>query len=143
MYRAAEYLRKALLDAGADHAAVYETEGNPVTFAEKMIDPSWPTVLVYGHMDVMPVDPIDLWNSDPFDPRMVDGKIFGRGADDDKGQLFMHVKAFEYLVPTPKAPNSSSHSKAKRKQVPPILAHFVRATGKCSVPTLSWFPTLR
>ncbi len=100
MYRAAEYLRLSLLEAGADRAVVYETPGNPVTYAEKIIDPTWPTVLVYAHMDVMPVDPIDLWNSDPFDPVILDGKILGRGADDDKGQSFMHIKAFEYLVKT-------------------------------------------
>jgi len=100
MYRAAEYLKQSLLDAGADTATVYETEGNPVTYAEKIIDPSWPTVMVYAHMDVMPVDPIDLWTSDPFDPVVRDGKICARGADDDKGQSFMHVKAFEYLVKT-------------------------------------------
>jgi acetylornithine deacetylase/succinyl-diaminopimelate desuccinylase-like protein len=100
MYRAAEYLKQALLDAGADSATVYETEGNPVTYAEKIIDPSLPTVMVYAHMDVMPVDPIDLWTTDPFDPVIKDGKICARGADDDKGQSFMHVKAFEYLVKT-------------------------------------------
>jgi acetylornithine deacetylase/succinyl-diaminopimelate desuccinylase-like protein len=100
MYRAAEYLKQSLLDAGADKATVYETEGNPVTYAEKIIDPSWPTVMVYAHMDVMPVDPIDLWTTDPFDPVIKDGKICARGADDDKGQSFMHVKAFEYLVKT-------------------------------------------
>lgn len=100
MYRAAEYLKRALLNAGADTARVYETDGNPVTYAEKIINLEWPTVLVYAHMDVMPVDPIDLWNSDPFDPVVVDGKIFARGADDDKGQSFMHIKAFEYLVRT-------------------------------------------
>ena len=61
MYRAAVYLKRALLNAGADRAAVYETEGNPVTYAEKIINPAWPTVLVYAHMDVMPIDPIDLW----------------------------------------------------------------------------------
>ncbi|MDD4646092.1 MAG: dipeptidase [Bacteroidales bacterium] len=100
MYRAAEYIRQALLDAGADRAALYETTGNPVTYAEKIVNPDWPTVLVYAHMDVMPVDPIDLWNTDPFDPVIIDGKIFARGADDDKGQAFMHIKAFEYLVKT-------------------------------------------
>jgi acetylornithine deacetylase/succinyl-diaminopimelate desuccinylase-like protein len=100
MYRAAEYLKRALLQAGADSATVYETTGNPVTYAEKIVNPDWPTVLVYAHMDVMPVDPIDLWNTDPFDPVIIDGRIFGRGADDDKGQSFMHIKAFEYLVKT-------------------------------------------
>jgi acetylornithine deacetylase/succinyl-diaminopimelate desuccinylase-like protein len=98
MYRAAEYLKRMLLEAGADSSTVYETAGNPVTYAEKILNPAWPTVLVYAHMDVMPVDPIDLWNTDPFDPVIADGKIFARGADDDKGQSFMHVKAFEYLV---------------------------------------------
>ncbi|MBC8005784.1 MAG: peptidase M20, partial [Verrucomicrobia bacterium] len=68
MYRAAEYWKQLLLNAGADRAEVYESEGNPVTYGEKIIDPSKPTVLVYAHMDVMPVDPIDKWTSDPFDP---------------------------------------------------------------------------
>ena len=100
MDRAAGYWKNLLLEAGADRAEIYQTEGNPVTFGEKIIDPSKPTVMVYAHMDVMPVDPIDLWNSDPFDPIIRDGKIFARGADDDKGQSVMHVKAFEYLVRT-------------------------------------------
>ena len=100
MYRAAECWKKFLLEAGADKAEVFETEGNPVTYGEKIIDASLPTVLVYGHMDVMPVDPIDLWNTDPFEPVIKDGKIWARGADDDKGQAFMHAKAFEYMVKT-------------------------------------------
>lgn len=86
--------------AGADKAEVYETEGNPVTYGEKIIDPSLPTVLVYGHMDVMPVDPVELWHTQPFEPVIKDGKIWARGADDDKGQSFMHAKAFEYMVKT-------------------------------------------
>lgn len=98
MYRAAEYWKTMLLEAGADKADIYETAGNPVTYGEKIIDPTLPTVLVYAHMDVMPVDPIDLWDSDPFEPEIRDGKIYARGADDDKGQGFMHAKAFEYLV---------------------------------------------
>lgn len=100
MYRAAEYWKQLLLDAGADHAQVYESEGNPVTYGEKIIDPSKPTVLVYAHMDVMPVDPIDKWISYPFEPEIRDGKIWARGADDDKGQSFMHAKAFELMVKT-------------------------------------------
>lgn len=87
-----------MLAAGADRAEVYETEGNPVAYGEKIIDPALPTVLVYGHMDVMPVDPIELWNTKPFEPVIKDGKIWARGADDDKGQAFMHAKAFEYLM---------------------------------------------
>ena len=101
MYRAAEMWKKILMDAGADKAEVYETEGNPITYGEKMIDPALPTVIVYGHMDVMPVDPIELWEQEnPFEPIVKDGKIWARGADDDKGQAFMHAKAFEYLVKT-------------------------------------------
>ena len=98
MYRAAEKWKEILLAAGADKAVVMETEGNPVTYGEKIIDPNAPTVMVYAHMDVMPVDPIDLWNTEPFEPVVKDGKIWARGADDDKGQSFMHAKAFEYLV---------------------------------------------
>ncbi len=100
MYRAAEMWKKLLLEAGADKAEIYETDGNPVTYGEKIVDPSMPTVIVYGHMDVMPVDPIDLWDTEPFEPVIKDGKIWARGADDDKGQAFMHAKAFEYLVKT-------------------------------------------
>jgi acetylornithine deacetylase/succinyl-diaminopimelate desuccinylase-like protein len=100
MYKAAEMWKKILLDAGADMAEIHETEGNPITYGEKIIDPALPTVIVYGHMDVMPVDPIELWHTDPFEPVIKDGKIWARGADDDKGQAFMHAKAFEYLVKT-------------------------------------------
>ncbi len=100
MYKAAEYWKQTLLDAGADSAGVFETEGNPVTYGEKIIDAALPTVLVYAHMDVMPVDPIELWDSPPFEPEIRDGKIFARGADDDKGQGFMHAKAFELMVKT-------------------------------------------
>ncbi len=98
MYRAAEKWKEILLAAGADKAEVMETDGNPVTYGEKIIDPEAPTVMVYAHMDVMPVDPIDKWDTDPFEPVVKDGKIWARGADDDKGQSFMHAKAFEYLV---------------------------------------------
>ena len=98
MYKAAELWKKMLLAAGADKAEIFETEGNPVTYGEKIIDPDAPTVLVYAHMDVMPVDPLELWNTKPFEPVVKDGKIWARGADDDKGQSFMHAKAFEYLV---------------------------------------------
>lgn len=98
MYRAAEKWKELMLKSGVDKAEVFETDGNPVTYGEKIIDPKAPTVLVYGHMDVMPVEPLELWNSDPFEPVIKDGKIWARGADDDKGQAFMHAKAFEYLV---------------------------------------------
>ncbi|MDR0765648.1 MAG: dipeptidase [Odoribacteraceae bacterium] len=98
MYRCAGLWERLLLEAGADRAGVYRTNGHPVVYGEKIIDPALPTVLVYGHMDVMPVDPLDEWTTDPFQPVIVDGKIRARGADDDKGQSFMHLKAFEYLV---------------------------------------------
>ncbi len=104
MYRAAEKWKELLLKAGADNAEIFETDGNPVTYGEKIIDAEAPTVLVYGHMDVMPVDPLELWNTDPFEPVIKDGKIWARGADDDKGQAFMHAKAFEYLVQTNNLP---------------------------------------
>ncbi|MBE0638836.1 MAG: dipeptidase [Bacteroidales bacterium] len=100
MIRAAEQWRISILAAGADRAEVMPSDGNPVVYGEKMIDPSKPTVLVYGHYDVMPVDPIELWKTDPFKPEVRDGKIFARGADDDKGQAFMHAKAFELMVKT-------------------------------------------
>lgn len=100
MLKAAEHLKKNLLDAGADKADVYPTDGHPVLFGEKMIDSSLPTVLVYGHYDVQPAEPFELWDSEPFEPEVRDGKIWARGADDDKGQLFMHVKAFEMMMQT-------------------------------------------
>lgn len=100
MERAAEWLKESLLKVGVDRAEVMPTEGNPVVFAEKIIDPAKPTVVVYGHYDVMPVDPIEQWNTEPFEPVVKEGRIWGRGADDDKGQLFMHAKAFETLVAT-------------------------------------------
>ncbi len=100
MVKAAEYWRDTLLKAGADKAEVMPTPGNPVVYGEKIIDPKLPTVLVYAHYDVMPVDPIDLWKSKPFEPQIRDGKIYARGADDDKGQGFMHAKAFELMVKT-------------------------------------------
>ena len=98
MEKVAQHWKEILLSAGADRAEVMPTEGNPVVFGEKLVDPSFPTVLVYGHADVMPVEPLDLWHSNPFEPEIREGKIYARGADDDKGQSFMHAKAFEYLV---------------------------------------------
>jgi len=92
--------QKLLLEAGADSALILPTKGNPVVYAIKNIDDALPTVLVYGHYDVMPAEPLDLWVSPPFEPEIRDDKIFARGADDDKGQSFMHAKAFEYMVQT-------------------------------------------
>lgn len=98
MYRCAETIADLLLEAGADEAGVCDTAGHPVVFGQKIIDPSLSTVLVYGHYDVQPPEPLEKWNSDPFEPVVHDGAIWGRGANDDKGQLFMHIKAFEYLL---------------------------------------------
>ena len=98
MLKMAEALKISLLDAGADKAGVYKTAGHPIVYGEKIIDKKLPTVLVYGHYDVQPAEPLDLWESEPFKPEVRDGKIYARGADDDKGQLFMHVKAFEFMT---------------------------------------------
>lgn len=98
MVKAAEYWKEQILKAGADKAEVMPTEGNPVVYGEKIIDPKAKTVLVYGHYDVMPVDPVELWKTSPFEPEIINGRIYARGANDDKGQSFMHAKAFEYMV---------------------------------------------
>ncbi len=104
MVRCANKWKEFLLAAGVDKAEVMPTDGNPVVYGEKTIDPSKPTVLVYGHYDVMPVAPLDLWRTDPFEPVVKDGKIWARGADDDKGQSFMQAKAFEFMVKTNQLP---------------------------------------
>lgn len=98
MIKCAEAVKKSLIDAGADIATLYLTDGHPIVYAEKITDPSWPTVLVYGHYDVQPADPLELWKSGPFEPVIIDGKIFARGACDDKGQFYMHIKALELMV---------------------------------------------
>ena len=98
--RCAELLAGLLVRSGADRAEVMPTEGNPIVYAEKIVDPAAKTVLVYGHYDVMPVDPPEGWKTDPFEPVIEDGRIRARGADDDKGQLYMHVKALETMLQT-------------------------------------------
>ena len=100
MIRCAESVKQHLLAAGADSVTIYPTAGHPVVYGEKLVHPSFPTVLVYGHYDVQPADPLELWHSGPFEPVIKDGKIFARGSADDKGQFFMHVKALETLVQT-------------------------------------------
>ena len=98
MLACAERWKQLLLEAGVDEAMVMPSSGNPLVFAQKQVDPSAPTVLVYAHYDVMPAEPIELWKSKPFEPTIHDGRIWARGADDDKGQSMIQVKAFEYLV---------------------------------------------
>jgi acetylornithine deacetylase/succinyl-diaminopimelate desuccinylase-like protein len=97
--RCAEQWKQLLTNSGVENACVMPTNGgNPVVFASKTINDQYPTVLIYGHYDVMPAEPLDLWISPPFEPEIRDGKIYARGADDDKGQSFMHLKAFEFLL---------------------------------------------
>ncbi|MEY3984285.1 MAG: hypothetical protein RL160_1844 [Bacteroidota bacterium] len=98
--RAADFIKNKLLDAGCDMAVVEETPGHPIVYGEKIIDPALPTVLVYGHYDVQPSVPDDLWTTPPFEPQIRDGNIYARGACDDKGQMYMHVKAFEMMQQT-------------------------------------------
>lgn len=108
--RAAEAVRKSLEQAGCDHTEICETPGYPIVYGEKIIDKNLPTVLVYGHYDVQPPDPLDLWDNPPFDPIIKktdihpEGAIFARGSCDDKGQVYMHVKALEYMVHTNQLP---------------------------------------
>jgi acetylornithine deacetylase/succinyl-diaminopimelate desuccinylase-like protein len=100
----AEAVRASLVKAGCDFVEICETDGYPIVYGEKTIDPKLPTVLVYGHYDVQPADPLELWTSPPFEPVIKkteihpEGAIFARGSCDDKGQMYMHVKAFEYMI---------------------------------------------
>src|ERR1700735_523457 len=98
--KTADFVAEKLRDAGADKVQVCEPAGNSIVYGEKIIDPAKPTVLVYGHYDVQPADPLELWNTPPFEPTIRDGKIYARGACDDKGQFYMHVKAFELMMQT-------------------------------------------
>lgn len=98
--KAAAYIADKLKAAGADQVVLEETAGNPIVYGEKIIDPALPTVLVYGHYDVQPSVPEDLWHTPPFEPTIRDGKIYARGACDDKGQVYMHLKAFETMMQT-------------------------------------------
>lgn len=100
MQRCADAVKASLLQAGADTVTIYSTEGHPIVYGEKIVDADKPTVLVYGHYDVQPADPLDLWHSGPFEPVIKDGKIFARGSCDDKGQFYMHVKALEIMNAT-------------------------------------------
>lgn len=108
--RTAEVVKKSLIDAGCNKVEICETPGYPIVYGEKIIDPNLPTVLVYGHYDVQPPDPIELWDSPPFEPVIKktklhpEGAIFARGSCDDKGQMYMHVKAMEYMTKTNQLP---------------------------------------
>ncbi|NBB27745.1 dipeptidase [Cellulophaga sp. BC115SP] len=102
--KAAEFVAEKIQAAGADLVEICETAGHPIVFGQKIIDETLPTVLVYGHYDVQPADPYELWNSPPFEPVVKDGKIYARGACDDKGQFYMHIKAFEAMMATNSLP---------------------------------------
>jgi acetylornithine deacetylase/succinyl-diaminopimelate desuccinylase-like protein len=127
MIKCAEMVKNSLIQAGADKATLFETNGHPIVYGEKLTNPSWPTVLVYGHYDVQPADPLELWNSGPFEPVIKDGKIYARGACDDKGQFYMHVKALESMVA-----NNNLHTNIKfciegEEEIgSPNLAKFVK-----------------
>jgi acetylornithine deacetylase/succinyl-diaminopimelate desuccinylase-like protein len=96
--KAAEFLKEKFTSAGVDKVEICETPGHPIVYAEKIVNPSLPTILVYGHYDVQPADPLNLWNSPAFEPVIKDDKIYARGSCDDKGQVYMHVKAFEAMM---------------------------------------------
>ncbi len=98
--RTAEFIHEKLTLSGADNVEICETAGFPIVYGEKIIDSSLPTILVYGHYDVQPADPLNLWDSPPFEPIIKDEKIYARGACDDKGQVYMHLKAFEAMMAT-------------------------------------------
>ncbi len=102
--RASEFIKKSLEDAGADKVEICTTPGHPIVYGEKIFDATLPTVLVYGHYDVQPADPLNLWDSPPFEPVIKDDKIYARGSCDDKGQVYMHVKAFESMMKTNSLP---------------------------------------
>ena len=128
MLLCAEAVKKSLLDAGADKAEVLPTKGHPVVYAEKIADPGKPTVLVYGHYDVQPADPLELWHSAPFEPTIKNGMIFARGACDDKGQFFMHVKALEIMNQSgPLACNIKFIIEGEEEIGSPSLGAFVTA----------------
>ena len=128
MQACAKAVAKSLTDAGAQTVTIYETEGHPIVYGAIIVDPSFPTVLVYGHYDVQPADPLELWNSGPFEPTIIDGKIFARGACDDKGQFYMHVKALEIMTKTNSmCTNIKFVIEGEEEIGSPNLATFVKA----------------
>ena len=129
MQRCAELVKQRLLEAGCDTATIFPTRGHPIVYAEKMIDPSKPTILVYGHYDVQPVDPLDEWLTPPFEPTVKGDNMFGRGVTDDKGQLYVHVAAVEaYLKSTARLPLNIKFMLEGEEEIgSPNLDDFMRA----------------
>ncbi|WP_290789554.1 dipeptidase [Flavihumibacter sp. UBA7668] len=127
MVTCAEAVKASLLAAGASRAEIYPTNGHPIVYGELITDPSKPTVLVYGHYDVQPPDPLELWHSGPFEPVLKDGKIYARGACDDKGQFYMHVKALEVMVQSGTLPTNIKFLIEGEEEVgSPNLAGFIK-----------------
>jgi acetylornithine deacetylase/succinyl-diaminopimelate desuccinylase-like protein len=127
MIKCAETVKERLQQAGADKVEIFETAGHPIVYGEKIVDATKPTVLVYGHYDVQPADPLELWHSGPFDPVIKDGRIYARGACDDKGQFYMHVKALETMVQTNSLPTNVKFIIEGEEEVgSPNLATFIK-----------------
>ena len=141
MQACAEAVKARLLEAGATTATIYPTQGHPIVYAEKITDPDKPTVLVYGHYDVQPADPLELWHSGPFEPVIKEGKIYARGACDDKGQFYMHVKALECMQAAGEWPTNIKFLIEGEEEVgSPNLASFVNSNQqllKCDVILIS------
>ncbi|MEO7312349.1 MAG: dipeptidase [Chitinophagaceae bacterium] len=141
MIKCAEAMKEKLLAAGADTVEIIATPGHPIVYGEKITDPSKPTVLVYGHYDVQPADPLELWNSGPFEPLIKDGKIYARGACDDKGQVYMHIKALETMKACGELPTNLKFIIEGEEEVgSPNLATFVNENVdklKCDVILIS------
>lgn len=141
MLTCAEAVKKSMLAAGCDKAEVMKTDGHPVVYGEKIIDPKKPTVLIYGHYDVQPPEPLELWHSGPFEPVIKDGKVFARGSADDKGQFYMHVKALEIMSQTnTMATNIKFLIEGEEEIGSPNLEKFVAANKellKCDIILIS------
>ncbi|MDX1477721.1 MAG: dipeptidase [Saprospiraceae bacterium] len=139
--RAAEFLRGQMERLGIDNVEITETAGHPIVYGEKIVSPGLPTVLVYGHYDVQPPDPLDLWDSPPFEPVIKDDKIYARGACDDKGQLYMHVKAYEYMSQNGGLPCNVKFMFEGEEEVGSAnLAHYVKGNREklaCDVIVIS------
>ena len=124
----ADFVQAQLKKAGCDKAEICETPGHPIVYGEKIIDKNLPTILVYGHYDVQPADPLNLWHSPPFEPVVKNGRIYARGACDDKGQFYMHVKAFEAMVASKELPcNVKFMIEGEEEVGSKHLGEFVRA----------------
>ncbi len=135
--KTAEAVKQSLEKAGCDNVTMYPTAGHPIVYAEKIIDESLPTVLVYGHYDVQPADPVELWDTEPFEPvikkteKHPDGAIFARGACDDKGQMFMHVKAVEAMIQNDLLPcNVKFMIEGEEEVGSPNLEIFIKEQGE-------------